>query len=326
MSRRHNDGSVYATEGMSVSSRTAPWIAMATAATEEMTTLEMMRAANLTDWDVRLEPTPSFGRCHFEEFDVVRTNPLDGLPDTLGRVGARYNPFQNEELFIGLGDNLVHGGAHWEAMAAIKNDTVVFGAMSLGADMYIGGDDGIQRHLLLHTSHNGSTNVTASITALRLRCSNAIQVSLKGALQTFKIRHSSTMDGKVAEARRVLGMADVYFDAFSEEMNALINAQVTLDAAQKIVEAAYPKPEKDAKGSMRKWEGKFEDILAIYHAEHNAGIVGTRYGVFNALEERLDWGRTSRTGNEENVFAAASGFDPVIRKEKDRLLDLVRAF
>lgn len=325
MSRRHNDGSVYAAEGMSVSDRTAPWINMATVATKEMSTREMMDAAHLTDWNLRLEPTPSFGRCHFEEFDVVMDDPFDSLPRTVGRVGARYNVFQNEELFS-FGDNLVHGGAHWEAMAAIKNNTVVFGAMKLDGGMYIGGDDGIERHLLLHTSHNGSTNVVASITALRLRCSNALQVSMKHAHQTFKIRHSSTMDGKVAEARRILGMADVYFDEFSDEMEKLMQAQVTLAEAEKIIEAVYPKPEKDAKGSMHKWETKFEDILSIYNGAHNDNIVGTKYGVFNALEERLDWGRTSRGGNQENIFAAASGFDPVIRKEKDRVLDLVRAF
>jgi hypothetical protein len=198
--------------------------------------------------------------------------------------------------------------------------------MNLEGTMYLGGEDEVQRHLILHTSHDGSTNLTASIVAMRLRCSNALNVSMKGALRTFKIRHTQSMDGKVAEARRVLALSDAYFDKFSEEMHKLIDATVKESEVGEIFELAYPKPEKDVKGAMKRWEDKQDALWDIYNSDTLTGLRGNKYGVFNALEERLDWGRKSRTGNEENILAAASGFDPVLNKEKDRVLALVSSF
>ena len=307
--------------------RKAPWLMMGTSVDvdENLTTAEMMKLAGVSDWNLRLVPSTFSGRTHLETFEVVRDNPVDGLPDVLGVVGSRYQIFQNEELFA-FGDNLIHGGARWEVMAPIKHGTVVFGAMKLEGTMYLGGEDEIQRHLILHTSHNGSTNLTASIVAMRMRCSNALNVSMKGALRTFKIRHTQSMDGKVAEARRVLALSEVYFDKFSEEMHKLIDATVKESEVGEIFELAYPKPEKDVKGAMKRWEDKQTALWDIYNSDTLTGLRGTKYGVFNALEERLDWGRKSRTGNEENILAAASGFDPVLNKEKDRVLDLVRNF
>ena len=48
------------------------------------------------------------------------------------------------------------------------------------------------------------------------------------------------------------------------------------------------------------------------------------WGAFNALTERLDWYRSSRSANGESMFAAASGFDPAINAEKNRLLSIVQ--
>jgi hypothetical protein len=43
------------------------------------------------------------------------------------------------------------------------------------------------------------------------------------------------------------------------------------------------------------------------------------------MTERLDWFRTGRgERGQENVLAAASGFDPVTNAEKGRLLSIVK--
>jgi hypothetical protein len=43
------------------------------------------------------------------------------------------------------------------------------------------------------------------------------------------------------------------------------------------------------------------------------------------LTERLDWYRSARGGDNESILASASGFDPVVTAEKNRLLSLVLA-
>jgi len=42
------------------------------------------------------------------------------------------------------------------------------------------------------------------------------------------------------------------------------------------------------------------------------------------LTERLDWYRSARGGNNEGILASASGFDPVITAEKNKLLSIVK--
>ncbi len=53
-------------------------------------------------------------------------------------------------------------------------------------------------------------------------------------------------------------------------------------------------------------------------------IAGNAWGAFNALTERLDWYRSARGGSNESILASASGFDPAINAEKNRLLKVVQ--
>ena len=66
-------------------------------------------------------------------------------------------------------------------------------------------------------------------------------------------------------------------------------------------------------------------IEDIYTGTFNHTIAGTAWGVLNALTERLDWHRSARgSKGNESILASASGFDPMINAEKNRLLHIVR--
>ena len=75
-----------------------------------------------------------------------------------------------------------------------------------------------------------------------------------------------------------------------------------------------------------KWDNKVVVIDDLYHnSPTNATIKGTAWGAFNALTERLDYYRSSKTGNSDSLMAAASGFDPVVTAEKNKILKAVKA-
>jgi hypothetical protein len=143
--------------------------------------------------------------------------------------------------------------------------------------------------------------------------------------QSFKIRHTQTASGKVQQAREALGLANKYMDEFDKMANEMISKEITKAKFDEILLAAYPKPEKDAKGSFKKWETKLELLEDIYTGEFNHMIAGTAWGAFNAMTERLDWYRSGRNGNTESILASASGFDPAINAEKNRLLKIVQS-
>mgnify|MGYP003347118492 CR=1 FL=1 len=143
-------------------------------------------------------------------------------------------------------------------------------------------------------------------------------------LNSFKIRHTATVEGKIASAREALGMSVAYFDDFSKQANELFEREVSDKKFSEIINALYPKPEADKKGSLKKWENKVGLINDIYTGEFNGMISGTAWGAFNALTERLDWYRSARGENSESMYAAASGFDVAVTAEKNRLLKVVK--
>lgn len=315
--------------------REPAWHKLGTVFEEEVNTAQMLKLAHLDNWNVRLEDVTlpeNFDSDKSYSF-VTRTNPFDNTKnDVLGVVGERYVPLQNEDLFA-FGDNLLDGGGRWETAGSIKGGRQVFGSIALTDSITLdpnGRADKIDNYLLINTSHDGSIAIQASITPVRVVCANTLNLALssfKGknaSKQSFKIRHTSTAEGKIAVAREALGLAHKYIDEFSVMANAMIEKEITKAQFDKIVELAYPAPEKDAKGSFKKYDDKIDLLNSIYVGQFNDTISGTAWGAYNALTERLDWYRSARGGSNESIYASASGFDPVINAEKNRLMKIVQ--
>jgi len=313
--------------------REPAWHGLGTVFTEEKNTNEMLVAANLNNWNVRLADVeiPNTLTSDKNYFFVVRDNPTDkSQTDVLGVVGERYHVLQNEDLFS-FGDTLLDGGGRWETAGSIRGGRVVFGSLALERETVLdpnGVADKVKTYLLINTSHDGSIAIQASITPVRVVCANTLNLALgrkgKGPKQSFKIRHTQTAEGKIQIAREALGLANAYMDEFDLMAKAMIQKEITAQQFNEIILAAYPKPESEKKIAITKWANKVDTINDIYTGEFNGMIANTAWGAFNALTERLDWHRSARGGNNEAMLAAASGFDATITAEKNRLLNVVR--
>jgi phage/plasmid-like protein (TIGR03299 family) len=307
--------------------RTPAYHQLGTVFQDEVTTSEMLSLANLDNWSVRLEeiPLPDNYTTTAENFLVVRDHPADRQPNVLSVVGKRYKTLQNEDLFA-FGDNLLDGG-RWEVAGSLKNGRIVFGALALERETILdpnGVRDVVKNYLAISTSHDGSSAVQATVTPIRLTCMNThTAVFRKGAKHSFKLRHTQSIDGRVAQAREALGLANAYLDEFDKLAQAMIETEITKTQFNRIVDLAYPKPEEDKKGAFTKWENKIDLLEEIYVGDTNGMIAGNAWGAYNALTERLDWFRTSR-GNEESLLMGTAGFDPVVNAEKNKLLEIVK--
>jgi phage/plasmid-like protein (TIGR03299 family) len=315
--------------------REPAWHKLGTVFEDEKNTAEMLQAAQLDNWDVRLQdveyPAPLVANKEFKY--VIRTNPTDSAQhDVLGIVGNTYKPLQNEDLFS-FGDNILDGGGRWETAGSLKGGRVVFGALALERETILdpsGVADKIKTYLLVTTSHDGSIAIQASVTPVRVVCANTLNVALNriatknGVKQSFKIRHTSTVEGKVQSARETLQLTDLYMDEFDVMAKAMFAKEVTAKDFFNIIVASYPKPDADVKGALTKWENKVDVINDIYTGEFNGMIAGNAWGAYNALTERLDWYRNPRGDSSESVLSGASGFDATINAEKARLLKVVK--
>lgn len=295
-----------------------------------VSTAEMLKAGKLNDWNVRLEsiPLPEGYRSNATNHLVVRDNPFDGGQDVLSVVGDRYKVVQNEALFD-FGDAILDGGAEWESAGSIKNGRIVFGSLTVPREFVLdpeGANDVTKTYLLVHTSHDGSTAVQANITPVRVVCQNTLNMALSGSKQSFKIRHTQTVDGKIQMARQALGLTFAHMDKFEEMARQMFETEITNNQFTALIKSIYPEPEDgSAKVAETRWNEKYDLLQNLYlNGETNANITGTAWGALNALTERIDYYRSGRKGGEA-IVAAASGFDPVVNAEKARVLSAVMA-
>jgi phage/plasmid-like protein (TIGR03299 family) len=317
--------------------REPAWHGLGTVFQEEVNTTKMLELASLDNWNVRLEEIaiPEGFSSDKSHYFVTRTNPFDNEQnDVLGVVGERYTTLQNEDLFS-FADYMLDGGGRWETAGSIKGGRQVFGSVALERETVLdpnGVSDKINSYLLVNTSHDGSVAIQASITPVRVVCANTLNLALGGGVgrnrsvkQSFKIRHTQSVNGKVQAAREALGLANIYMDEFDKMAKQLIEREITQDKFAEILAVAYPMPDGEKKGALKRWSNKIELIEDIYVGDTNHMIAGTAWGALNAMTERIDWYRTARGGNTESMLAGASGFDPVVNAEKNRLLSVVQA-
>jgi phage/plasmid-like protein (TIGR03299 family) len=305
---------------------------------EHVTTSDMLDKAHLSGWNVRLESAGAVFNClgeydmNDDRFAVVRTHPFTARNHIIGWVGGRYKVVQNEELFL-LADGILAGGGQWETAGSISDGARIFGSLSIDRQIVVGAgeaDDKTDLYLMVTSSHDGSTAVTGGITPVRVVCKNTLDYALPGITQKFKFRHTQTVEGRMAQAREALGLTFKYADAFEAEANKLFETAVTKNEFDKLIEAAYPRPDKDSKGSFKKWDTKRDLLMGIFTdtadgPKTTGAIGGTAWGALNALTERIDWYRMPRGGNVDNLFEDASGFGTVVSTEKARLHKLVVA-
>ena len=301
---------------------------------EEVTTQLMLDEAKLSNWNVRLSPLTEHISEEWNDVSnshlVLRTNPFNGGTDVLANVGKRYKVVQNEELFAFA--DAIHDAdpsCRWESAGSLRQGKVVFGSVEIPRTMVLdpqGANDETKLYLIVWTSHDGSVAVQAAVTPVRVVCQNTLNFAMRSAKQSFKIRHTQTAEGKIQIARETLGLTLGYFDEFEKQAQELFAMEVSDKKFHEIIRAMYPKPDEDkSKQALTKWENKVTLIDDIYfNSPTQTTIKGTAWGVVNALTERIDYFRSAR-GNGETLMAGASGFDPVVTAEKNKIVKQVMA-
>lgn len=298
---------------------------------EHVSTRAMLDNSLLSNWNVRLEDVNLPIGYTWENPDllVVRDNPFDpSEKNVLATVGSRYKVLQNEDLFD-FGDNLLDGGGYWESAGSIRDGRTVFGSLRLPqADIVIDGQgisDKTEMYLLVTTSHDGTSAVQALVTPVRVVCQNTLNIALKGNSQSFKIRHTQTLNGRMQQAREALGITFAYAKAFEDEARELFEAEITKAQFDKLITTIYPMPDKDAKPvAVTKWANKIDLLQEIYASDTVNGIRGTAWGAYNTLTERIDWFRGVRNNDSEASLIAASGMDTSTTAEKRTILNAVK--
>ena len=314
------------------------WHRLGTVFEEALSTEEMLQTANMANWNVRLVPAvQAHGDLLLEvpeKFTVLRNNPVSDSVDALSVVGTKYRTVQNEQLF-GFGQSILDNApeAVWETAGSIRQGRTVFGTLRLnGMDILVNGVDAVDLYLIVASSHDGSTGVSAIVSPVRVVCQNTLAMAQRNATSQFKARHTASIDGRIADAQVTLGITYKFVEEFEATANVLSDRTVGLDQLEQIVETIWAKDPKwddlgedDRRTGLTRWENRLETIGSIYVGKGERGdtmstITGTGWGALNAITEYTDWyGRVS--GRDER----AAGFNSANETLKSKALEAVLA-
>lgn len=320
--------SVEVYKGMAASAerRTSPWSQLGHFFDGDVTTAKMLEMSKLAGWNVRLEPNTFDGLDTVDLFNVIRDNPFGLGVERLGTVGKHYKVVQNEDV-LSFGDNLLDGGGRWDAAGSYARGKRIFATLSLNRGTILdpnGLMDEIQHYLMLTSSHDGSGAIGAHVISLRLACTNQIGSAMRNSVSHYKIKHTTTVEGKVMAAREALKIAHKSLDQWDIAARELFETPMTMDQIDNAYNAAFP--EKDSKRGITVRDKHKDEFFEILGSKTNEGIDRTAWGAWNAFVEQMDWFRTPKNGDTESVLAASAGLTDVTEKEKSRLLNVVKAF
>lgn len=258
---------------------------------------------------------------------VVRTDT--GVP--MGVVGRKYRPIQYADGLGGLGEAILATDE-----AAVDTAGTLFGGKTgfmwfelNHLPIRIKGEkpEGeIKTFLGITSSHDGSSALTALITPVRVVCQNTLNMSLRGARESFKIRHSGSVEGKYEEARKALTLTRDYMAEFEAVANRLATVKVPDEDVRGIMEKVWPVSEELSEG----WTQRHPAVLATedyFKSENLDPIRGTGWAVLNAAVEFIDHEAPYRGRLNElaDVKATAILFGRGARA-KDRALKAVKDY
>ena len=283
---------------------------------EAVTAEEVLEAAGL-NWMATLKPiytketvvNESFGYASYDKYHEVHDNKAVVRSDTgrhLGVVGNVFRPIDNLELLHFANDLRDSSGADWYGAGPTRGGKDVWALLKL-EPLYIGGDEdeGVDRFLMVKNTHDGRGSAQVITHKTRIRCTNALNFTLRNALHRIRVRHTTNWHQRLKEARRALEISFSHDDEFEKAANQLINRRFDTTELIRFVHQLIPDPPQNAQTTDRMLENRQNSRLEIVdilrHGPDLQNIKNTKWGVLNAVAEYSDWHRPVK-GNGENRF------------------------
>lgn len=258
-----------------------------------------------------------------KEQAIRNGKPVDGrfwtvradVDEVLGGVGKDYKIIQNREAFDFFDTLVDDGEAKYQTAGALAGGKRIFLTAHVGDDIQIAGQDSHRLYLCLLNSHDGSKSLTAITTMVRIVCANTETMALGSAKTSWTMTHRQSLAGKVSEARDALKLSFKYRDAFDEEVQRMLDIELTVDKFRKTMEDVLPKQKRQLEKNLDTLTVIFEESPTI----NDAGAGGTAWGGYNAVTEWLTHHKESRS-EEARMTNSMWGFGAQVRSKTHKAL------
>jgi phage/plasmid-like protein (TIGR03299 family) len=286
------DGSV---EFAYLASDGTPWHGLGQAL-EDGTSLDAWREAAGMDWRIKRGivrfNTDTFGN----QADLPDQNVLfrSDTKAPLGVVSSKYKVVQPGEVIEFFRDIARAGGLELSAAGTIYGGKRFWATAKIGEAAPTSVRDTIGGYILISTSADGSLATEVRRTTVRAVCKNTLAMAF-GAQAAVKVSHRSVFDPE--QVKDFMGLNTAAWDSFRSNVTRLANLPVIQDEAENILAKIFGGNETSG----------FKRTLGLFNGEGMGatldGVMGTRWGLLNAVTEYADHHVRART--DENRFVAS---------------------
>ena len=158
----------------------------------------------------------------------------DGSTAVAGVVSPSYEIMQNIDAFNFV-DDLVDEGV--EIIKAGETYTGMIYLIGKMPEVTVLGDT-FQPNIIFQNSHNGTKTLAATICLLRIACQNQFASTFKNADNAIKLRHTRTLEQRLALSQNILREAYTYAETFGDDAEELAKMGFEIDRKAIVIKDA----------------------------------------------------------------------------------------
>lgn len=220
----------------------------------------------------------------------------------VGVNGTRHTVIQNDAL-AELGDAIRKMAPDFRYVAGGESTTgeTTFLIMESDTTVNFGNhDDGTpdigMRNLWLVNDFGGNHPLFGLGLMFRPSCMNQLSLAKRKEARLFTVRHTSGKDWAIAAAKQTLVAHFKQRDAMDEQIQRLIEIEMSVGQVQKALLGACPEK---AGRSQSMWENRWAMLSKEYRSPWNAHLKGTALGVYMAAQGVDEHGGRSKFGQTD---------------------------
>lgn len=252
----------------------------------------------------------------------------------LGIVGNRYTVVQNVTAFQAIDRWLADGRVRYETAGALDEGRKVFILVRIGEDFLISGSDAVTPYALVTNSHDGSSGLGVKLVSTRVVCQNTLNVALREKGERIGIRHTASAEANIESAAKALGLVSRQQAEMMQRFEQLAQRNANHGLVEQVVELVAPDPVKLevslTERQRTRANRRHESFMTfLQHATElptilSAGGLDTRWGLYNAATEWMEWGDPTKSTQilERRMVGSLEGS---VADTRQRVYDLIAA-
>ena len=291
--------------------REKPWHGLGTRVENAPTSKDALELAGL-NWTI--ESKPVFDE-RGNQIGGYKANTRDKDGKVMGIVSNRYTIVQNAEAFE-FTDALIGEGVTYETAGSLKGGKQIWLLARLPEREILG--DKFEPFICFTNTHDGTGAVRACMTPIRVVCNNTLNAALAQAERTWSTPHRGDVQGRIAEAKKTLLMADNYLDALENAADALANAPMSDADVEYTLDAMFALPEDATERQKTNAQRAKDGIMVCMLAPDLIQFLHTKWGFLNAVSDYVGHAEPMRKTQNfdenrwKNIIAGHRIFDKAV--------------